>query len=75
MAKVSVFIEEHLVKEVVVDVPDELNMDERMTKAEELVRERFDNGDVVVTTDDYSGTRLIMIHDHRANFETEWVNY
>lgn len=74
MSKVSVFIEEHLVKELVYDIPDE-DSDVRMQKAEEMAREAYAKGEVVLTADDFNGERLIMTRDNKTDWETEWTNY
>lgn len=55
MSKVSVFVEEHLVRELTFDVQDE-DADARMIKAEKLAREQIKAGEVVLTANDFSGT-------------------
>lgn len=71
MAKVTVYIEEHLVKEVVVETPDGLTEDEAMEFAEDKVKKDFDNGDIVLTADDFSGIRLWMT-EHENGTSTNW---
>lgn len=72
MVKVKVYIEEHLVKEVVVDCPDNMDINERMDYAEEKVVEQYKNKEIVLTTDDYSGITLKCVEDIETGASTEW---
>lgn len=74
MSKVSVFVEEHLVRELTFDVQDE-DADARMIKAEKLAREQIKAKEVVLNANDFSGTRLLMVQDHQSDFETNWFNF
>lgn len=74
MSKVSVFVEEHLVRELTFDVQDE-DTDARMIKAEKLAREQIKAREVVLNANDFSGTRLLMVRDHQSDFETNWFNF
>lgn len=58
--KVSVFIEEHLCKEVVIDVPTN-DVDEAMEIAEEKAKEMYKNEEIVLTADDFNDVRQIMV--------------
>ena len=71
MAKVIVAIEEHLVKEVEVEI-DSDSIDERMQIAEEKVRAMVKNSGIVLTADDYSGTRLFYVEDVESGIGTNW---
>lgn len=71
MAKVIVAIEEHLVKEVEVEI-DSDSIDERMQIAEEKVRAMVKNSEIVLTADDYSGTRLFYVEDVESGIGTNW---
>lgn len=75
MAKVSVFIEEHLCREITVDIPNESDVSSRMDAAERLVRKGLESGDVVLTADDFNGQRLIMVQDKETGRETGWNRY
>ena len=46
-----------------------------MIKAEKLAREQIKAGEVVLTANDFSGTRLLMVQDHQSDFETNWFNF
>lgn len=71
MSKVSVFIEEHLCKEIIVDVPDGMDIDDAMDYAEKRVKEQYDNGDIVLTADDHNGIVLWMT-EHENGISTNW---
>ena len=71
MAKVIVAIEEHLVKEVEVEV-DSNDIDERIQIAEERIRAMVKNSKIVLTADDYSGTRLFYVQDVESGIGTNW---
>lgn len=75
MAKVSVYIEEHLVRRVEIDVPDDLTTDERMLQAEQQVRQQIENEDIILTADDFNGVRLLCVHDEESECETDWMSY
>ena len=72
MAKVKVYIEEHLVKEIEVDCPDDMEVDERMEYAERKVVEQYKNEEIVLTADDYSGITLKSVEDVETGTSTEW---
>ena len=74
MSQVSVFVEEHLVRELKFDIQDE-DADARMVKAEKLAREQIKAGKVTLNAGDFSGTRLLMIQDKQSDFETNWFNF
>lgn len=61
MRKIKVNIEEHLNKEIYIDIPD--NVTEPELYAEGRVMEMYKNGEIVLTSDDYNGTTLISIED------------
>lgn len=75
MAKVEVFIEEHLVKKVEVEVPDELGLPERMEEAERVVLSRYKNKEIILTADDANGVRQRMIKDLISGEETGWDEF
>ena len=71
MKKVKVYIEEHLCKEVEIEVPDNLNVDERIELAEEKAREMYRNEEIILTSDDYT-TTLVCAFDMETDISTEW---
>jgi hypothetical protein len=74
MAKVNVYIEEHLVRKVEIEVPDELTKDERMELAEDKATDMYRNGEIVLDADDFNGVRLMMVQDEDG-FETSWNEF
>ena len=58
--KVSVFIEEHLCREVVIDVPTN-DVNKAMEIAEEEAKEMYKNEIIVLTADDFNGVRQMMV--------------
>lgn len=75
MAKVEVYIEEHLVRKVEVEVPDDLNVHERMEIAEQQVLKAYHDEKIILTADDANGTRLKMIKDMETGSETGWDEF
>lgn len=75
MSKVKVFIEEHLCKEIEIDVPDELGLDsdDEMEYAEEKAKEMYRNEEIVLTAEDYTGITCIMVK-HENGHETNWMD-
>ena len=71
MSKVSVFVEEHLCREIIIDVPDELDTDDAMDYAEKKVKEKYDNKEIILTADDHNGVRLWMT-EHENGTSTNW---
>lgn len=73
MVKVRVAIEEHLSKEVLIDVPEswvsERQTDMIIDKAVEL----YDNGEITLTADDFNGVKLIAILEE--GLESEWEEF
>lgn len=69
--KVKVWIEEHLVKEVEVECPDDMSIDERMEYAQDKVLKQYKDGDIVLTADDYTGTTF-SVEDVESDSSTEW---
>ena len=61
MKKIKVNIEEHLNKEIYIDVPN--NVAELELYAEGKIAEKYKNGEIVLTSDDYNGVTLISIED------------
>lgn len=72
MAKVKVFIEETLCREVEFELPEDMTIDERMEAAEELARRAYKNSEVVLTADDFNGQAQIMTRDVETGIETSW---
>lgn len=70
--KASVFIEETLCKEVIIEVPDELDSCDQMDYAEDKAEEMVNNGEIVLTTDDFTGVRMRMIRLDNGH-ETGWT--
>lgn len=72
MKKVKVYIEEHLCKEIEIEVPD--NVDNAMEYAEDKTREMYSNEEIVLTADDFNGQRLMMVEDEDG-CSTDWFNF
>ena len=71
MKKVTVFIEEHLCKAVTIEVPS--NVKNVMDYAEQKARQMYDDEEIVLTSDDANGVRLMMIQDGEC--ETNWFGF
>lgn len=61
MKKVKVNIEEHLNKEIYIDVPE--GIEDPEVYAEEKVAKMYGNGELILDADDYNGIALISIND------------
>ena len=72
MSKVKVFIEEHLCKEVEIEVPNDV--DDAMEWAEEKAKEMYENEEIILTADDFNGQRCMMVQDEDGH-ETEWFDF
>lgn len=72
MAKVKVFIEETLCREVEFDLPDDMTVEERMEAAEELATRAYKNSEIVLDADDFNGQAQIMVQDVESKTETDW---
>lgn len=74
MPKVKVTIEEHLSKTVEIEVSQEVfdngDTDAVISKAMEM----YVNEEIVLTPDDFNGTKLIAITDEEFG-ETEWDEF
>jgi len=71
MAKVKVFIEETLCREVEYDLPDDMKWDKRMEVAEEMARQAYKNCEIVLDAEDFTGAQ-IMVRDEEYKTETSW---
>lgn len=74
MAKVKVTIEEHLTKEVEIEVPDSVIEDNDTEAVIQKASEMYNNGEIALTSDDFSGIKLIAITDENFT-ETEWEEF
>lgn len=74
MAKVKVTIEEHLTKEVEIEVPQSVIDDNDASAVIRKATEMYENGEIVLTADDFSGVKLIAITDDEFG-ETEWEEF
>lgn len=70
--KVSVFIEEHLCREVIIDVSTN-DVDEAMGLAEEQAKEMYKNEEIVLTADDFNGVRQMMVEC--GDYSTSWNEF
>lgn len=61
MKKVKINIEEHLNKEIIIEVPD--NVEDPEAYADEKVAQMYRNGEIVLTSDDYNGVTLMSVGD------------
>lgn len=64
-------IEEHLTKEVNIYVPDDVK--DPMDYASQIVRDKYFNEDIVLTSDDHNGVTLIQLEDEEGR-STEWCD-
>ena len=74
MKKVRIWIEEHLCREVEVEVPDDMNVADRMECAENIVREQYKNGEIILDADDFNGVVEICVQDVETETTTEWYD-
>lgn len=72
--KVEIYIEEHLVRKIEIDVPSELSAIERMIYAENKAREMYKNEEIILSAEDFNGTVLIESHDLESNYYSGWNN-
>ena len=72
MRKATVFIEEHLCREIEIEVPDDV--DDVMEWAEDKAKEMYFNEEIVLTADDFNGQRCMMVQDSEGH-ETEWFDF
>ena len=70
MLKVS--IEEHLCREIVVEVPDGLYEEEKIKSVEEILQ-KYRDGEIVLDANDYNGVSLYSVKSE-SNEVTEWIN-
>ena len=65
MKKVRVIVEEHYTKEIEIGIPNCIceNPDERLMLAENIVKEMYATGNIVMDKDDYNGVTSIMSED------------
>lgn len=72
---VDVMIEEHLVKTIQIEVPNELtDVIDREIYAMDKVKDMYLNQDIILTADDFNGTTLVQTHDVESDIESEWTN-
>lgn len=72
---VDVLIEEHLVKTIQIEVPNELtDVIDREIYAMDKVKEMYRNQEIILTSDDFNGTTLVQTHDVESDIESEWTN-
>jgi hypothetical protein len=74
MPKVKVTIEEHLSKTVEIEVSQEVFDDRNTDVVISKVIDMYANGEIVLTADDFNGTKLIAITDEEFG-ETEWDEF
>lgn len=74
MKKVKVWIEETLCREIEIEVPDNLDLDERIYYAEEKAKEMYRDEDIVLTADDYNGITQMSLKDVETQTNTEWFD-
>lgn len=63
MAKVKVTIEKRLTKEVEIEVPDSVIKNNDTEAVIQKAREMYGNVEIVLTPDNFSGIKLIVITD------------
>lgn len=72
MKTVYVSIEEHLCKTVPIQVPDNLDVNERMKLAENIALQNYRSGKIVLDSTDYNGITLYSVEDKETKESTEW---
>lgn len=63
---VKVTLEEHLAKELDIEIPDNISDDDANDYALEKAEEMYKNKEIVLTKDDYNGNTLV------SSESTEW---
>ena len=71
MKKIYVYVQETLCREVLIEVDDELEVEERMDLAAEKVREMYRNQEIVLTAEDYVKTEISVL-DYTTEECSEW---
>lgn len=71
MAKVKVFIEETLCREIEFDLPDCMTVEERMEAAEAMTVHAYKKSQIVLDASDFTGAQ-IMMRDVESETETSW---
>lgn len=71
MKKVYVYVQETLCREVLIEVDDELEVEERMNLAAEKAREMYRNQEIVLTAEDYVKTEISVL-DYATEECSEW---
>lgn len=61
MKKVKVNIEEHLNREINIEIPD--GIEDPEAYADEKVAQMYRDGEIVLTSDDYNGVTLMSVGD------------
>lgn len=61
MKKVKVNIEEHLNKEINIEIPDGVEDPEEY--AAEIVEKMYKDGEIILTADDFNGITLLSVGD------------
>lgn len=72
---VEVRIEETLVKTIQVEVPNNLSIEDRMEYAENKAHEMYENEEIVLTADDFSGNTMCSVHDLESDIESDWHTF
>ena len=72
MKKVKVYVEEHLCREIEIEVPDNMSVDERMEYAEEIVKQMYREEEIVLDANDFTGTTLCSVTDEETGNATDW---
>ena len=71
MKKVKVFVEEHLCRCIEVEILPTVSDDDAMEYAENIVRRAVSDKKIILTADDFNGTRLYCVEDKDGN-ATDW---
>lgn len=71
--KATVVFEEHLVKQITIDIPDEVSEADELEYAELKAKEMYKNQEIVLTADDFDGDALIEVSDSKGNC-TDWIS-
>lgn len=71
--KITVGIEEHLVKQVEIEIPDDTEECDVAETAMQKAIDMYYNEEIVLTSDDFSGVRLVAVTED--GYETEWEEF
>lgn len=72
MAKMIVRIEEHLVREIELESPINMEIEERIKYAKKKIIENYKKSRIILNADDYNGITLIEVEDTKTGIISPW---